>query len=387
MSEYGGLRGIWEDFNSYLDVNIDVDHDETQEEIPVLVKFTVANTGQAQEDRPEIIYDEVVLRISVPPDTWEKKVENLAGDQSFEYELRCSYDSIMQMEWSIQGKVSPSSLLQFQRKTEGIKSNGQFPIKTYFGFLEQINVHQWLKGPLQSISIPGPDTTLGEMKQKEESLGTIVGEVNNAIKRIQDFLSFVNYKNNRDDVLRHRNAVVEYLQFSTKKISELRQQLRDNKIDVFSKSREITIEELTKKADSLDEATKNLAEKLGIVEPEQKEVEIDSTSTKLKTPPPIALREIDLHGNTAERALPIVDKFLNDSFMENVRRVRIIHGKGIFILQKAIREYLEAHKLIIAESISAADKDHGGEGATEADLVESVPPDTNDDINDTDEDW
>ena len=387
MVEYGGLRGIWEDFNCYLDVNIDVDHDETQEEIPVLVKFAVSNTGQAQQDRPEIIYDEVVLRISVPPDAWEKKVENLAGDQSFEDELHCTYDSMMQMEWSIQGKISPSSLLQFRRKPEGIKSNGQFPIKTYFGFLEKISVHQWLKGPIKSISIPDPDTTLGEMKQKEDSLGIIAEEINNTIKRIQDFLNFVNYKNNRDDVLQHRNAVVEYLQFSIKKISELRQQLRDNKIDVFSRFLEITIEKLTKKADNLDEATKKLAEKLGIIEPEQKKVEIDTTSTKLITPPQIALREIDLHGNTVEQALPIVDKFLNDSFMENVHRVRIIHGKGIFILQKAIREYLEAHKLIIAESISAADKDHGGEGATEADLVESAPPDTNDDINDTDEDW
>jgi DNA-nicking Smr family endonuclease len=60
---------------------------------------------------------------------------------------------------------------------------------------------------------------------------------------------------------------------------------------------------------------------------------------------------------------------VKESYLENVRRIRIIHGKGIFVLQKAIREYLGTHKLIISESICPADKDHGGEGATEANLV------------------
>jgi DNA-nicking Smr family endonuclease len=50
--------------------------------------------------------------------------------------------------------------------------------------------------------------------------------------------------------------------------------------------------------------------------------------------------------------------------------VRIIHGKGIFVLQKAIREYLGTHRYVVSNTVSAADKDHGGEGATEANLVE-----------------
>ena len=65
-----------------------------------------------------------------------------------------------------------------------------------------------------------------------------------------------------------------------------------------------------------------------------------------------------------------MNKFLEECYQDNVRQVRIIHGKGIFVLQKAIREILGTHKLVITESISAADKDQGGEGATEANLIE-----------------
>ena len=42
--------------------------------------------------------------------------------------------------------------------------------------------------------------------------------------------------------------------------------------------------------------------------------------------------------------------------------------KGIGVLRRAVRDYLEKNKLI--RSIKSADKDHGGEGATEAQLVD-----------------
>ena len=91
---------------------------------------------------------------------------------------------------------------------------------------------------------------------------------------------------------------------------------------------------------------------------------------KLEPPSPIAIREINLHENhKVEEAIPLVKDFLNECYRDNVRRVRIIHGKGIGVLRKAIKEYLEIHRYIIPDSISSADKDHGGEGATEANLI------------------
>jgi DNA-nicking Smr family endonuclease len=91
---------------------------------------------------------------------------------------------------------------------------------------------------------------------------------------------------------------------------------------------------------------------------------------KLEPPTLIALKEIDLHDSrTVEKAIPLAEEFIRECYRENVRRIRIIHGKGIFVLQKAIREFLKNNKYIKSESIKAADRDHGGEGATEADLI------------------
>lgn len=92
---------------------------------------------------------------------------------------------------------------------------------------------------------------------------------------------------------------------------------------------------------------------------------------KLEPPQPITLKEIDLHNDyKVEVAIPILEKFVEESYQDNVRRVRVIHGKGIFVLQKAVREYLSKHRLVASKSITSADKDHGGEGATEANLVD-----------------
>ena len=88
-------------------------------------------------------------------------------------------------------------------------------------------------------------------------------------------------------------------------------------------------------------------------------------------PDPIDIRAINLHeDHTVEKAIPIVKSFLDECCRDNVRRIRIIHGKGIGVLRQAVTDYLEIHRYIIPDSISFADKDHGGEGATEARLVD-----------------
>lgn len=87
-----------------------------------------------------------------------------------------------------------------------------------------------------------------------------------------------------------------------------------------------------------------------------------------KTIPTIPKTEIDLHEKYAQEAIPLVDKFLQESYDACLENVRIIHGKGIGVLRQAIRDHLSNHQLV--KSFKSADKDHGGEGATEAELVE-----------------
>ena len=98
--------------------------------------------------------------------------------------------------------------------------------------------------------------------------------------------------------------------------------------------------------------------------------ELKTEIAKLEPLAPVPIREIDLHDyTTVEEAIASVEKFLKDSFRDNVRRVRIIHGKGEGVLREAVRECLDEHPFVMSLSISVADGRHGGEGATEANLV------------------
>lgn len=86
--------------------------------------------------------------------------------------------------------------------------------------------------------------------------------------------------------------------------------------------------------------------------------------------PIIPKQEIDLHEKKVHEAIPIVEKYLQESYDACLLRVRIIHGKGIGVLRQAIRDYLQNHRLV--KSFASADKDHGGDGATEVEIIDVI---------------
>lgn len=77
-----------------------------------------------------------------------------------------------------------------------------------------------------------------------------------------------------------------------------------------------------------------------------------------------------MHGKTADESIPLVEEFLKESYNANLRNVRIIHCKGIGVLRQAIGKYLEDHLLV--SSFSPADKNHGGEVATEVEIIDLI---------------
>jgi DNA-nicking Smr family endonuclease len=84
--------------------------------------------------------------------------------------------------------------------------------------------------------------------------------------------------------------------------------------------------------------------------------------------PVVQTTELDLHGMTIDEAIPLVDKFLQKSYLAHECRVWIVHGKGEGILRGAIRQYLRSHNLV--KSFAPADINHGEEGATQVDLLD-----------------
>lgn len=76
--------------------------------------------------------------------------------------------------------------------------------------------------------------------------------------------------------------------------------------------------------------------------------------------------EIMLRGQRVEEALEKLDRYLDDACLAGLDRVRVIHGKGTGVMRKAVWEFMRKHPLV--DSMSLADSDEGGEGATIARL-------------------
>jgi DNA mismatch repair protein MutS2 len=80
------------------------------------------------------------------------------------------------------------------------------------------------------------------------------------------------------------------------------------------------------------------------------------------TPP----TEINVIGRTVDEATSEVEKFVDRAFLAGMPRVRIVHGSGMGILRKALRQYLQKHPHV--ESVAEAPSNEGGGGATLVEL-------------------
>ena len=79
-----------------------------------------------------------------------------------------------------------------------------------------------------------------------------------------------------------------------------------------------------------------------------------------------AFLEINVIGETADEALRRVDKFLDNAFLAQTARVRVVHGSGKGILRKALAELFTEHPHV--EKFFQAPQDEGGGGATIVEL-------------------
>jgi DNA mismatch repair protein MutS2 len=75
----------------------------------------------------------------------------------------------------------------------------------------------------------------------------------------------------------------------------------------------------------------------------------------------IASVELNLIGERVEKAVALLDGFLNDASMSGADRVRVIHGYGTGALRKGIREFLARHPLV--DEFCSEDEDDPKGGA------------------------
>ena len=76
--------------------------------------------------------------------------------------------------------------------------------------------------------------------------------------------------------------------------------------------------------------------------------------------------EINVIGQTVDDATRVVEKFVDRAFLAGLTRVRVVHGSGMGILRKALRQYLQQHPHVA--SVSEPPQNEGGGGATIVEL-------------------
>ena len=76
--------------------------------------------------------------------------------------------------------------------------------------------------------------------------------------------------------------------------------------------------------------------------------------------------EINVIGRTADEAQQEVERFVDRAFLAGLPRIRIVHGTGMGVLRRTLRDYLKSHPHVT--TITEPPQNQGGQGATEVEL-------------------
>uniref|UniRef100_UPI004039EC17 endonuclease MutS2 n=1 Tax=Edaphobacter paludis TaxID=3035702 RepID=UPI004039EC17 len=76
--------------------------------------------------------------------------------------------------------------------------------------------------------------------------------------------------------------------------------------------------------------------------------------------------EINVIGRTADEAHDEVERFLDRAFLAGLPRIRIVHGTGMGVLRRTLREYLRGHPHVT--TVTEPAQNEGGQGATVVEL-------------------
>ena len=226
--------------------------------------FNVTNSAPSHEYYPEIVYEEVKLKVGRHPKWHIETFENLAAGQSITYDYPCTAEEIAGIQWTVEGKISPSALLHFRRRPVDIRGNQQLSVKAYFDYLAGMKVFQRLEGILKDLGAPDDLLTLCEMKAEEIALKDIAEEISNVAQQIEGFLEFLDMGKYRSNIVKHSKMVRDQLEKTGREVEGLMQKMKDCKVDDFEKARDNVLAGLAKRMNKMDKSSKSLAKKVGV---------------------------------------------------------------------------------------------------------------------------
>ena len=76
--------------------------------------------------------------------------------------------------------------------------------------------------------------------------------------------------------------------------------------------------------------------------------------------------EINVIGRTADEAESEVERFVERAFLAGLPRIRVVHGVGMGILRRSLRDMLRKHPHVV--DVTEPPYNEGGQGATMVEL-------------------
>jgi DNA mismatch repair protein MutS2 len=118
-------------------------------------------------------------------------------------------------------------------------------------------------------------------------------------------------------------------------------------------------------------ARDDIAELMSTVQPQSADTPVKAArsrgiSVSLENEGATVPSEINVIGQTVDEASSKVERFVDQAFLAGLPRVRVVHGSGMGILRKALRQLLQQHPHVT--SVAEAPQNEGGGGATLVEL-------------------
>ncbi len=93
---------------------------------------------------------------------------------------------------------------------------------------------------------------------------------------------------------------------------------------------------------------------------------LKGVTVQMAEPDPVVSWEINVIGKTADEARDEVERFLDQAFLAGLPRIRVVHGTGMGVLRRTLREWLKRHPQV--GSVTEPPYNEGGQGATVVEL-------------------
>lgn len=253
---------LWRSLRERLKIQVEYEIGESSQ-LPVSIKFTVTNSAHEALDTPRIVFENVILNVRGSDGLTSQELGTLAPQESATYEHRCSYDDLIDLDYYLDGSVSPEVFYTMHWAGKVSTDEAGIPPSAYIVVFNGMKIHQWLESTIQPFPIPGPNTTLGDMQILAASLEDTIMEIRATEERLSRLTHFI-LPRDRDTIYQHVNSVKAYIQSTIQGLSRMRQHLISPNPGQISAEVQHLVSSLENEAERVNAATQNLRDKFGV---------------------------------------------------------------------------------------------------------------------------